>query len=139
MDQTKKIQVRVLLWCSRLRIWHYHCSSWGRCSSLGWSLAWILTNAKKKKERKFKPYRKIKCSSGIKVWKASRIPIDTKDRNQKVLRNYCKTHVIILFLKINTCLLYENIQNFSLNLHGNTDSTECRTEHSNFARSGSYE
>lgn len=61
-------------------------------------------------------------------WK---IPTETKDRIQKDLKNHCKTR-IILFLKKNAFLLYDNIQNLSLNLHGITNSTECRREYSNF-------
>ena len=60
--------------------------------------------------------------------------METKYRIKKYFKKLLQDTCIILFLKKNAFLLYDNIQNLSLNVHGITDSTECRKEYSKFVR-----
>lgn len=85
------------------------------------------------RKKYLKSHRKRKCSSGTKIRKAQKIPAEAKEKIQKDLKKkLLQDSYTILVLKKGAFLLYENIQNLSLNVRGITTPAECRTEHSNF-------
>lgn len=55
-----------------------------------------------------------------------------RENSKRFLKKLLQDSYTILVLKKGAFLLYENIQNLSLNVRGITTPAECRTEHSNF-------